>query len=343
MHRILYISSSHSPWYSKGTTAKEHFANAPYSIDAIGYNLEKRGWVVAWLGWADTHNPFHLAKEIDDFKPDIIYTYGGLVGLNPLIARRYICTHKAFKIVHGWDDEYGIIAQYAVPKPFNFLARIFFDCMEKRIVKHSDAVVTLSRYLMLKGAKWGIGCHYIPNGADEVEMPDTASSAIKLEGRFNVVYCGDKAKWKRVEPLCQAMAQLPLDIKLYLTGRNEDYLAKYASPNCIFLGYIPRQDQMSVMSQANAFVFTANQDCNAKLQEYLRWKKPIIGYDGRPNLFFKNGRNALLTKDYASAILRLANDPELCTQIAANASADIPIYSWPEIATQHEEYFNSIR
>jgi len=341
--RILYVSSSHSPWFAKGVSAEVHFAKAPYSIDAIGYNLEKRGWAVAWLGWKDTHNPFHLAKEIDEFRPDIIYTYGGLVGLNPLICRKFLCRHKAFKVVHGWDDEYGFMARHIVPVPFNIPAEIFFNWMEKRIVKNSDHVVTLSYYHQSKGLKWGVKAHYIPNGADPVDKKIASRSRFRLDGRFKVVYCGDKSKWKLVEPLCMAMKKVPEDIKLYFTGHKAGYLAKYESLNCVFLGYLPREDQMSVMAQADAFVYTANQDCNAKLQEYLRWKKPIIGLDGRANLFFKNGRNALLTKDYASAIVKLANDSDLCAELSANAASDIPVYSWAEIAEQFETYFDSLQ
>ena len=340
--RLLYVSSSHSPWFAKGTSAEEHFAKAPYSIDAIGYNLQKRGWTVAWLGWADTHNPFHLAREIDDFKPDVIYTYGGLVGLNPLFCRRFLCRHTAFKVVHGWDDEYGFMARYLVPRPLNIPAELFFNFMEKRIVKNSDAVVTLSRYLQNKGKKWGVDCHYIPNGADPVDWSVAARASFKLEGRFKLVYCGDQSRWKNVEPLCRAMTHVPTDMRLYFTGHRADYLAKYASPNCVFLGYLPRQDQLAVMAQADAFVFTANQDCNAKLQEYLRWKRPIIGWDDRPNLFFKNGRTALLTKDYAEAIRRLASDPSLCRELAANAAREIPVYAWAEIAQQFEHFFEGL-
>ena len=35
------------------------------------------------------------------------------------------------------------------------------------------------------------------------------------------------------------------------------------------------------MSQADAFVYTSNQDCNAKLQEYLRWGKSILAFYGK--------------------------------------------------------------
>lgn len=140
------------------------------------------------------------------------------------------------------------------------------------------------------------------------------------------------------------MRRLPKDIKLYLTGRKEAYLEKYASDNCIFLGWLSKEELFNVMSQADAFVCTSDQDCNAKLQEYLRWKKPILAFDGEVNNFFKNGENALLAKDgdYAPLIERLASDPDLCNRISENAARDIPIYSWLEIADQFDEYFRTV-
>jgi glycosyltransferase involved in cell wall biosynthesis len=95
------------------------------------------------------------------------------------------------------------------------------------------------------------------------------------------------------------------------------------------------------MSQADAFVCTSDQDCNAKLQEYLRWKKPILGFDGEANNFFKSGENALLAKngDYAPLIEKLASNPALCQRLSENAARDIPVYSWAEIAQQFDEYF----
>ena len=148
MKRILYISSTRRPWFESQSSA-EHFANAPYSIDAIGYNLEKLGWTVGWCGWKSSRNPFVLAKRIDDFKPDIIYTYGSTVALYPLFCRKFLCHHKSFKVVHGWDDHYGRIWGDL----FGWPGKVFMNWMEKRIVKNSDAVVTLSYELQKIGLK----------------------------------------------------------------------------------------------------------------------------------------------------------------------------------------------
>ena len=336
--RILYVSSTRHPWFEARDCA-EHFANAPYSIDAIGYNLEKLGWSVGWSGWRSSRNPFMLARRIDEFKPDIVYTYGSTVALHPLFCRRWLCRHKAFKVVHGWDDHYGRIWGNLFGGP----GKVVMDWMEKRTVKNSDAVVTLSYELQKIGRRWGVECKYIPNGADPIDGMQR-SDTIKLEGRFNIVYTGDKARWKRTDDICKAMRLVPKDIKLYLTGRDEDYLKPYASDNCIFLGWLSKEEQYGVMAQADAFVCTSDQDCNAKLQEYLRWKKPILAYDGEANNFFKNGETALLAKDgdYAPLILRLADDPELCRRIAENAEREIPVYSWREIAEQFDEYFSEL-
>jgi glycosyltransferase involved in cell wall biosynthesis len=208
----------------------------------------------------------------------------------------------------------------------------------ERIIKNSDAVITLSYHHQACALKWGVKCHYIPNGAD-IPVIDPTQKKIILEGAFNLVYTGDMAKWKRTWEICEAMRHVPKDIKLYLTGGHYPYLEEYFSDNCIYLGFLPKQVQLNVMAQADAFVVTADQDCNAKLQEYLRFKKPILGYDGRLNLFFKNGRNALLSKDYPSAIQRLASDSQFCKMLAENAEKDIPVYSWAEIAQQFDAFF----
>lgn len=304
---------------------------------AIFYHLSLQGWHTRRAGWKTSSRLSSLAACIDAFKPSIIYTYGSTVALNPLLCRRFLCKWKAFKVVHGWDDLYGDIWGNL----FGWPGRLLMNFVEWLIITQSDYVVTLSYYLKQRGKVWGVDCHYIPNGAD-FPVFDITTCAIRLSGTMNIVYTGDQAKWKRTAEICEAMRHVPSDIKLYLTGERYPYLDHYASDNCIFLGYLSRNDQLCVMSQADVFVTTSDQDCNAKLQEYLRFHKPILGYDGRMNLFFKNGHNALLTRNYPEAIMRLYRDHELRQSLARHAAQDIPIYSWKEIAAQFDELFARI-
>jgi len=334
--RILMVSSArYDDWAS--LPIEELFELKPFSIQAILFNLHKMGWIERRAGLKQSLNPCKLAKLIDEFKPDIVYTYGSLVALNPLIARKIWCKHKSFKVVHGWDDRYGDIWRDV----YGWLPGIFMKWIEKRIVTKSDAVVTLSIYQRAIAMDWGVVCKYIPNGCDYLEF-DQSKCDIKLEGSLKVVYTGDQARWKRTSEICEAMRYVPKNIKLYLTGQHYPYLDKYASDNCIFLGYVSKNDQWCVVDQADVVVCTSDQDCNAKLHEYLRMKKPILGYNGRANMLFENGHNALLCRDYPAALQRLQDNPDLREKLASNATADIPVYTWQEITKQFDDYFEEL-
>ena len=334
--KILLVSSDKRDWFETVSDA-EHFIRAPYSVGAILYNLADLGWLTARAGWKTAHSLRSLAQKIDFFRPSIVYTYGSTVALNPVWCRKYLCKWKSFKVVHGWDDLYGDIWGNLL----GFGGRLFMNEVERRIVTRSDAVVTLSYFLQNRGKKWGVDCHYIPNGADPLDR-SRIHGEIQLSGKMKLVYTGDQAKWKRTADICEAMRHVPDDIVLYLTGQHYAYLDQYASRNCIFLGYLSKEEQLNVMNQADVFVCTADQDCNAKIQEYLRWEKPYLGYDGRANLFFKNGINALLTQNYPQAIMQLFGHPELRQQLADNAKRDIPLFSWAEIAKMFDLFFTSI-
>ena len=51
------------------------------------------------------------------------------------------------------------------------------------------------------------------------------------------------------------------------------------------------------------------------------------------------GANALLTKDYPAAVMKLYNEPEFRKSLAVNAKQDIRVYNWYEIAGLFDEYF----
>lgn len=335
--RLLLVSSTRRTEFDSLST-EEYFNRNPYSMGAILFNLEQMNWETCRVGLrGGARSPRKLARIIDQFRPDIICTYGPLLALNPLFARRLFGHHKMFKVVHCWDDVYGEIWR----DHYGMLSEWFMNWMERCIIRHSDAVVTLSRYNQARGLLWGVVSEYIPNGCDHPDY-DLSKCKYKLKGDLKLVYTGDQARWKRTADICEAMRHVPKNIKLYLTGRRYAYLNKYASDNCIFLGFVSKNDQWSIMSQADVLVSTSDQDCNAKLHEYLRMQKPILGYDGRANLLFRNGHNALLTRKYPEAIQRLFHEPELRKELVENSSREIPVYTWAEIAARYDEFFRRI-
>ena len=64
--RILFVSSTRFPWF-ESQDSEEHFRHAPYSIGAIGYNLEKLGWTVGWNGWSSAKSIRALSRRIDEY------------------------------------------------------------------------------------------------------------------------------------------------------------------------------------------------------------------------------------------------------------------------------------
>lgn len=333
-HKILLVSSNRREGFETLST-REYYEKNPYSMGAILFNLERLGWLTRRVGYyGGAVSLKRLARLIDDFRPEIVFTYGSVASLNPLIARRLYCRWRNFRIVHAWDDVYGDIWHDV----YGFLPGLFMRWMEKRIIRNSDAVVTLSRYNQARGLQWGIVSEYIPNGCDPLSL-DHSTCPIRLEGELKLVYTGDQARWKRTADICRAMRTVPKTIKLYLSGKPYPYLNEYASENCIFLGYVSKNDQWCILDQADVAVCTADQDCNAKLHEYLRMQKPILGYDGRANLLFRNEHNALLTRNYPETIMRLYRNPELRQRLRENAAKEIPVYSWHEIAKMYDAYF----
>ena len=127
--RILLVTSNRSKWLETASD-KEHVDYAPYSVGAILYNLSRMGWITSRSGWKTSCSLLKLAKKIDQFKPDIVYTYGSTVALNPLLCRKLVCTWKDFKVVHGWDDAYGDIWNNFLGTP----GRIFMNAVEQKII-----------------------------------------------------------------------------------------------------------------------------------------------------------------------------------------------------------------
>jgi hypothetical protein len=333
--RVLLLSSTRQSWFVELSWA-ELLRERPYMIYAIFSNLREHfGWEVLRMDLHDAMRPYSFVRRVREFSPSVVYTYGALTSLHPLLYRPL--TGCRYKVVHGWDDVYGDIWRHH----YGRWAGRFMDWFERQIVTRSDAVVTLSRYNQNRARAWGRECRYIPNGCDEIH-PDHSRCSIKLEGAMKLVYTGDQARWKRTEDICRAMRDVPRNIKLYLTGQPYSYLKKYASENCVFLGWLSKNDQWCVMDQADVLVCTADQDCNAKFHEYIRFKKPILGYDGRANLLFANGRNACLTRDYKTAIMKLYADRPFREKLSENMAKDIPVCSWREIAMFYERFFLGI-
>jgi glycosyltransferase involved in cell wall biosynthesis len=331
---MLYLTSSTNPNTSVGTAA-QYREIVPFGHGQVLFRLEQLGWQTQRLGFRDAWNPSRVARNMDACDPAIVLT-NGTIGLHPVLARRFLCRWRG-PIVATWDDFYEVIWRVN----WGWLAGLFMRWFERQIIMRSDYVITISLYNKSRAESWGKKTWYIPNGCDVPEF-DSAKCDVRLDGKMNLVYCGDQNPYKRAGDIVKAMAFVPPEIKLYLIGAPNPRLQKHASANVTFLGRRSENDKWAIMSQSDVLVCTADTDCNAKFHEYLRMRKPILAYDGIPNCLFRNRVNALLTRDYPAAIMELCGSPELRQKLAENAARDIPVYTWREIAQQYDDAFREI-
>jgi hypothetical protein len=334
MRELLYVTSSRDGWLRDGSVDR-YYAESPFGHAAALFSLRRLGWSVRCVGFWGSLNPLGLRRRVRGCKPQVVLT-NGVTSLSPIMLRG-VSTRMRCPIVFAWDDYYSEIWR----ANFGRFAGLFMTMYERQIVRRSDHILTISHYNQQRAQGWGKRTWFVPNGCDVPEF-DVDKCPIRLDGAMNLVYSGDQARYKRTYEVVQAMAKLPKNIKLYLTGHPYEYLKPCASENVVFLGYLSKNDMWSVIDQADVCVCTADQDCNAKFHEYLRMKKPILGYDGKPNWLFKNRHNALLTKDYVSAIMELSARPDWRRELAENAAREIPVYTWREIAQQWDVVFGEI-
>lgn len=333
--RLLYVASVRDRSQIEASAA-ECFTKWPIYNWALLFNLESLGWQTRKCGLRESLSPFRLAPIISSYDPHVIYSYWGTTSLQPILAREFLLRWRG-PIVHAWDDYYDEIWTANFGRGAGWVMRL----IEYLVIRHSDYIFTISRHNEQRARRLGKRVWYIPNGCD-IPQYDPSECSVKLDGALNLVYCGDQHRYKRTPDILEAMARVPRNVKLYLVGATYEYVKEYESENVINLGPRWGNDKWSILSQADVLVCTADQDCNAKFQEYLRMKKPILAYDGRPNLLFKNRQNAFLTKDYASAIMELYQSPDLRKRLAENAARDIPVFTWREIAEKYDSAFSEV-
>ncbi len=330
--RILFITSAKEgfildldAWYQK----------QPWLPASLLYHLRERGWEIRSLNFHESWNPLKVAWILDEYRPAVVLTFFS-TALSPVIARGLLAKWRG-PIIFEWNDYYSEIYRAA----FGFLAGIAMHLYEAAAARFSDYIFTISRYNQLRAERWGRKAWLIPLTIDKPEY-DTSQCRIRLEGEFKIVHMGDADRYRKSHLLVGAMKSVPEGTRLYFIGEAKADIMKMAPSNCVFLGRLSQNDKFSVMSQADAFISSTDQDCAGKYYEYLAMKKPIIALDGRAGLLFTNGRNALLTRDFAQAIAALRESPELQRALVENAARDVALDSWKESIVKYESGLSEV-
>jgi glycosyltransferase involved in cell wall biosynthesis len=103
--------------------------------------------------------------------------------------------------------------------------------------------------------------------------------------------------YKKIELVVEAFNDLGLPLKIAGSGTSSVKLRKMAKPNVEFLGRISDEELRRRYSEAQAFIFPANEDAGIMLVEAMSCGTPVIAYaaggaletvkDGETGMFFK--------------------------------------------------------
>jgi len=164
--------------------------------------------------------------------------------------------------------------------------------MERRVVRHADYVVTVTKqdrddYLRL-GARKAIT---ITNGYDD---DDFKVDNVVLDGQFTLSHVGTippsrnpEVLWQAISSLVRKDAEFASDFQLRLVGKVDisvrQMIAKYGlEANVTFIDYLPHAEAVRQQMQSRALLLLVNNTPNAKgiltgkFFEYLATNRPVV-------------------------------------------------------------------
>lgn len=159
--------------------------------------------------------------------------------------------------------------------------------------------------------------------------PSTLSGLAPRPGRRrHLLMPGRLHRWKRVDLAIRAMADVPGDIELLVTGTGEDAARVQAlaahDPRIRFLGRVPEAELAALYAEAIGVLFVPlREDLGLVTLEAFACARPVITCtdSGEPARLVRDGETGLVAPPepvaLAAAINRLANDPGLADRLGA--------------------------
>ncbi|MFH1500739.1 MAG: glycosyltransferase [archaeon] len=304
------------------------YKKLPIGMVALPHFFKVRGHEVKCLGRDDFLKVYSAYKE---FGPDIVFSSwipGGFVAAFLRKFRLIKCP-----VIHAWDDYYEeMMMNYP---------HILIGFMEGFTIKNSDYITTPTGYNAIRAKKMGKKFFYVPQGytgGSKKSKINLKKIKTKKENLI-LVYLGDQEKFKRVDKIVRGVADQDCD--LFLLGDINPELQKIGGKNVHFLGRVDSEEVYSLLKQADILVNSADTDANFKFFDYMRAKKPILAYDGRPRTLLERYRNTYFTKDFKEGVAKMINDKGLRERLEKNAKK-VRVYSWEEVTDMYLDAFRKV-
>lgn len=177
---------------------------------------------------------------------------------------------------------------------------------------------------------------------------------ISLSGSPSILFVGGNFHRKGLSILLEAVARLLprfSNIRLHIVGKDRnqpffvDYISKLGIANAVeFYGWQPNEKVRGMMAGADIFTLPSfNEGFGLVYLEAMRAGAPVIAtLNGGASEFFLNGEEALFVnpgraEELASAIERIATEPQLAFRLRERGKAAVKLFTVDAMAKKTEE------
>lgn len=204
------------------------------------------------------------------------------------LARRLGVPHVV-DIRDDWQDRYRIERR-------SWLNRAGLDAYAGSVLRHADAVITVSPPIVRRLEAYGTPVHFIPNGYDEADFAGVpmAAEPVPSGGPLRLMHLGWLGDFRSAAPLLDSLRTLiERDPALRDAFRFEQYglidpgqkrLLEAAGPMVRVHPQMPHEAALRRMCEADVLVVIPGSGIPAaltgKVFEYLRARRPILLWAG---------------------------------------------------------------
>ena len=282
---------------------------------------------------AKGHDVVYVPKEdwvkitfmIRNYRPDVVITLGAIGGIVAWLKRLHLV--KIPKLIYYWADNYEEIMGEAHGKR---LIRF----LEKSAVKHSDKVISISKYRVERGIKEfkktkGEDIFYLEQGYNKEFLANAKQIQLFGKNKTKVVYCGGLTKSKGFPHIEDTLKEIK-NVDFIIIGDDVDRKHPEDKKNIFHLGWKDRKDIYSYLISADFLLVTEDNDSSLKLFEYQVLGKPVLTPRGKISKYL-NLKNCLFYNDFSEIKELIKTNKKFQPQ---------KIKTWEELSNEMLEMIN---
>ncbi|RPJ43904.1 MAG: glycosyltransferase family 1 protein [Candidatus Latescibacterota bacterium] len=292
-------------------------------------------------------------RVFDEAAIDIVHAHH----YEGLLASVFPARKRGIPIVYDAHTTLASELPYYLPRPLGRGARAIGRWIDARLPRAADHVIavaprvgdTLEREARIAGEKITI----IPNGVETALFARASEEAGCRAPSGRLVFTGNLAPYQRIDLLLQAFAKIAAarpDVRLLLAI---DSSFDSEAPLAASLGIRDRIDvrrvafdEVPALLAGSDVALNPRTECEGipqKVLNYLAAARPVVSFAGsavsirheREGLVVPNGDTAA----FASAVVRLLDDPSLARRLGDAGAARAAEHSWESRAAETERVF----